>query len=78
MAYTFAAWSEWGGSMVNPCFVAGSDLRLSLGDNPGTSAVEPRSPALNTGYTVPTVRDDFQGTSRPRGSAYDIGAYEED
>ena len=78
IAYTFAAWSEPGGSMVNPCFVAGSDLRLSLGDNPGTSAVEPRSPALNTGDTVPTVRDDFQGTSRPRGSAYDIGAYEED
>ncbi|MEA2000248.1 MAG: choice-of-anchor Q domain-containing protein, partial [Euryarchaeota archaeon] len=35
------------------------------------------SPAIDAGIsTAPTVTDDYWGTSRPQGSAYDIGAYE--
>ena len=34
------------------------------------------SPAINAGTTVSTVTTDFDGVSRPQGSAYDIGAYE--
>jgi hypothetical protein len=34
------------------------------------------SPAKNTGVTIASIITDFLGTSRPQGSAYDIGAYE--
>jgi len=34
------------------------------------------SVAINTGVTLPGVLDDLEGTSRPQGPAYDIGAYE--
>jgi len=36
----------------------------------------PTSPALNSGMTLNEVPFDLVGTSRPQGSAYDIGAYE--
>jgi hypothetical protein len=32
--------------------------------------------AINMGFTVPSVHNDFAGTFRPVGDAYDIGAYE--
>jgi len=34
------------------------------------------SPAINAGTTVSDITKDYAGTSRPQGSAYDIGAYE--
>ena len=34
------------------------------------------SPAINTGLLVATVSTDFEGTTRPQGPGYDIGAYE--
>jgi hypothetical protein len=34
------------------------------------------SPAVNTGATVAAVTTDYEGTQRPQGSAYDIGADE--
>lgn len=51
---------------TNPQFVsAGSNYRLS-----GSS------PAINAGTTISTVTTDFEGTPRPQGGAYDIGADE--
>jgi hypothetical protein len=34
------------------------------------------SPAIDAGATLTEVTTDFEGTSRPRGAAYDIGAFE--
>lgn len=34
------------------------------------------SPAIDAGATISMVKDDFAGVARPKGSAYDIGAYE--
>lgn len=34
------------------------------------------SVAINTGVTLPGVLDDLEGTPRPQGASYDIGAYE--
>ena len=34
------------------------------------------SPAINTGMTIAEVSADIAGISRPRGTGYDIGAYE--
>jgi len=34
------------------------------------------SPAIDSGLILPGVTTDFDGVSRPQGSAYDIGAYE--
>lgn len=59
-----------GGSDVNPSFVssdpANPDLRLLAG-----------SPAIDAGATLdPAYAVDVTGSSRPAGSAWDIGAYE--
>ncbi len=35
-----------------------------------------QSPAIDKGLSLPTARIDFDGTTRPKGRAYDIGAYE--
>jgi hypothetical protein len=34
------------------------------------------SPAIDAGLTISSVTNDYVGTARPHGSAYDIGAYE--
>ncbi len=34
------------------------------------------SPAINAGFTLPNVLNDFEGVLRPQGAAWDIGAYE--
>jgi hypothetical protein len=50
----------------NPLFVnAPTDLHL-----------QSTSPAINSGVTISTLLTDFDGITRPQGSAYDIGAYE--
>lgn len=42
-----------------------TDFRLQVG-----------SPAIDAGISLTDVLDDFNGTARPIGAAYDIGAYE--
>jgi hypothetical protein len=42
----------------------------------GNFRVQIGSPAINAGETLPSVTVDHEGTSRPQGGAYDIGAYE--
>ena len=49
--------------------------RLCL--RPNDFRVQPSSAAVNAGVTISGVMDDFNGLLRPRGSAYDIGAYEQ-
>lgn len=51
----------------DPRFVnaAGGDFRLATG-----------SPAIDRGLTIADVPDDFNGTLRPLGGVYDIGAFE--
>jgi hypothetical protein len=68
--------NSWNGSATtfganayttNPLFAtAGSNFHLGLA---------PASPAIDHGTTV-TITADYEGTARPLGSAYDIGAYE--
>jgi hypothetical protein len=38
--------------------------------------LQPNSPAIDAGITIPEVTTDFDGITRPQGNAYDIGAYE--
>jgi parallel beta-helix repeat protein len=42
----------------------------------GDFSLQPASPAIDAGATLTEVTHDFNGVSRPQGSAYDIGAYE--
>jgi hypothetical protein len=53
-------------SNQNPLFV-GNYTNLQL---------QPGSPAIDAGATIPSVTDDYDGLPRPQGSYYDIGAYE--
>jgi hypothetical protein len=52
---------------IDPLFVnsAGGDYHLQTA-----------SPAKDAGTTIATVADDFASSTRPKGPAYDIGAYE--
>jgi parallel beta-helix repeat protein len=52
---------------TNPQFVnaLANDFSLQAG-----------SPAIDAGVVVSAITKDFKGTPRPRGVAYDIGAYE--
>jgi hypothetical protein len=34
------------------------------------------SPAIDTGLTLPDVPNDYDGTARPQGIRFDIGAFE--
>jgi len=38
--------------------------------------LSPESPAIDAGNAIATVTEDFDGTSRPQGGGWDIGAYE--
>src|SRR6266496_711164 len=67
-------WAQWvttdgynaSGVNANPLFVsAGVDFSLQTG-----------SPAIDAGTTLSSVTTDIEGTGRPAGAAYDMGAYE--
>jgi hypothetical protein len=55
---------------VDPDFVSESTPNLELSDA--------NSPAVDAADTTYVPDSDFEGTSRPRGAGYDIGAYEYD
>jgi parallel beta-helix repeat protein len=53
---------------VDPKFIVpGSDFHLKAD-----------SPCIDNGITLSNVTSDFEGTSRPQGNGYDIGAYEQE
>jgi hypothetical protein len=68
---TWAQWQAQGydanGVNVDPLFsnAENNDFSLQAG-----------SPAIHAGGTIPSVTDDYAGSARPQGGAYDIGAYE--
>jgi len=45
-------------------------------DAAGDFHLQPGSPAIDQGITEPEVTVDFDGIARPRGAAYDMGAFE--
>jgi parallel beta-helix repeat protein len=51
----------------NPLFVDPATKNFKL---------QPSSPAIDKGRTIPEITKDFFGNPRPQGRAYDIGAYE--
>ncbi len=65
---TVSGFSEFNGiNGGNPLFVnaAANDFRLTSG-----------SPAIDRGLLLPGFTDDYAGTARPQGAAWDIGAFE--
>jgi hypothetical protein len=68
------------GSSLPPQATGGSNLAVPASAFVNASAnnyqLRDGSPAIDTGETVSGVKSDRQGTARPQGSAFDIGAYE--
>jgi len=69
------SWSGWNalgydkhGVNADPAFVNRTSNNFALGSG---------SPAVDHGATISSVVDDYIGTSRPQGGAYDIGAFEQ-
>ena len=52
---------------TDPKFVSASTANFSLMSG---------SPAIDAGLTMSSIKNDFVGTARPQGAAYDVGAYE--
>jgi parallel beta-helix repeat protein len=69
--YTWSQWKSLGyearGINQEPRLKTVAGLDFSLQDI---------SPAIDAGVTITGMSNDFKGTSRPQGSAYDLGAYE--
>jgi len=42
----------------------------------GDFRLKPGSPGIDAGATIDTIKTDLEGTPRPQGQAYDVGAYE--
>ena len=74
--YTLAQWrATWSKDLnstlcldVNALFVDPANKNFHL---------KSTSPAVNAGTTLAGVTDDLEGTSRPQGTAYDCGCYED-
>jgi len=60
-------WSDPNAVVADPLFVDRGTFNLHL---------TVHSPAIDAGITIPEVSDDFDGTTRPTGAAYDLGADE--
>jgi parallel beta-helix repeat protein len=56
------------------CAIVGNPALSNAGGN--DFRLQPGSIAIDSGTTIPSVTTDHVGTSRPRSTAYDIGAYE--
>jgi len=63
------------GSSVPPNNLFGQDPRFADAAN-GDFHLFENSPAVDAGIEVELVTTDFEGTSRPKGAGFDIGAYE--
>jgi hypothetical protein len=63
------------GTIAENNWFNGSDPLFTNASN-GNFHLQSGSPVINAGTTVPLVTTDVEGTPRPQGSAYDIGAYE--
>jgi parallel beta-helix repeat protein len=66
--------SEWQALGYDSHSIITSPAEVFAG--PNDYHLHPKSPALDAGLTLPTVKADIEGRSRPQGAAYDIGAYE--
>ena len=76
------AYNDLDGDVVN-AGQSGTTITNNLTANPSFAgaaannfALLAGSPAIDAGVAVSAVPDDFIGTRRPQGAAYDIGAYE--
>lgn len=63
------------GNIVNVSSPAFVNAPATLPASPNFSLTA-RSPAIDEGLSLAETRTDFNGTTRPQGRAYDIGAYE--
>lgn len=63
----------WG--TANPNDVWGLDP-LFVAEAAGDFHLQPSSPCRDAGLVLPLVANDFDGTERPQGSGYDMGAFE--
>lgn len=69
--YKAATGQDASGKNVDPGFI-----KTSYNGSPGSFRPRINSPLVNAGATVTGVTDDYSGTARPVGVAYDIGAFE--
>lgn len=69
------SWSQWRGSLGYDKNSINADPQFT---NPSGKQLMPKStsPAINRGATLSAVTVDINKTPRPKGPAYDIGAYE--
>ena len=56
----------------------GSNYRITNGDADfnGDASDTGDSPCVDTGFAIASVTEDIDGTTRPKGTAYDMGCYE--
>jgi hypothetical protein len=75
VANSLSAWQSYLGSKG----VTSNDSKSLVADpqfNTSTDHLAPTSPAINAGQTISSFSNDYYGTSRPQGAAWDIGAEE--
>jgi hypothetical protein len=71
---TLAAWRSATGQDAHSLIATPTTLFASFAGN--DYHLSATSPARDAGGTIANVTDDLEGSSRPQGSAFDIGAYE--
>ena len=71
---TLAAWRSATGQDTHSIIAAPAALFVDFAGN--DYHLSPTSPARDAGATLANVTDDLEGSPRPQGAAFDIGAYE--
>jgi len=72
-----AGYAGTGGSIdLDPLFVDADGADDTIGTADDDVSLEALSPCIDTGDPATTVATDIEGTPRPQGSGYDMGAYE--
>jgi hypothetical protein len=61
---------------VDPLLVNNGTPTMDAATPALNAYLQSSSPAINAGLTISGVTNDYAGTTRPQGAAYDIGAYE--